>query len=101
MNFNNVEEGIEYIYNLLTIDELKLLKRCNLSDLYLSLGMWIRNEFIYNDDCNLSQLINNREIENNQFYQKEKFPPPHHHKELSHIVIDEPIKKPGMGICRG
>ena len=30
MNFNNVEEGIEYIYNLLAIDELKLLRNCNL-----------------------------------------------------------------------
>ena len=81
------------IYTRFGNDELKLLRSCNLSNLHFSLGMWIRNEFIYNDDCNLSQLINNREIENNPLYQKEKFPPPHHHEELSHIVIEELIKK--------
>ncbi len=51
------------IYTRFGNDELKLLRSCNLSDLHLSLGIWIRNEFIYNDDCNLSQLIINREIE--------------------------------------
>jgi len=96
MNFNNVEEGIEYKYNLLAIDELRLLRSCNLSELHFSLGMWIRNEFIYNDDCNLSQQINNREIENNPLYQKEKFPPPHHHEQLSHIVIEELVKNWGF-----
>lgn len=84
------------IYTRFGNDELKLLRSCNLSALYFSLGMWIRNEFIYNDDCNLSQQINNREIENNPLYQKEKFPPPHHHEELSHIVIEELIKNWGF-----
>ncbi len=96
MNFNNVEEGIEYIYNLLTIDELKLLRSCNLSELHFIPGMWIRNEFIYNDDCNLSQQINNRKIKNNSLYQKEKFPPLLHPDEISHIVIDELIKNWGI-----
>jgi len=38
MNFNNVEEGIEYKYNLLAIDELRLLRSCNLSALYIQPG---------------------------------------------------------------
>jgi len=41
MNFNNVEEGIEYIYTRFGNDELKLLRSCNLSDLHFSLGIWI------------------------------------------------------------
>jgi len=83
------------IYTCFGNDELKLLRSSNLRNLHFSLDMWIRNEFIYNDDCNLSQLINKREIENNPLYQKEKFPTPYHHEKLSHIVIDELIKKLG------
>ena len=33
-----------------------------------------------------------REKENNPLYREELFPTPHHHEELSHIVIEEIIK---------
>ena len=93
MNFKNVEEGIDYIFNRFGSDDLELLRNCKISDLHFSLGIWIKNEFIYNDDCNLSELIIKRELDNNPLYQKEKFPTPHHHEELTHIVIEELIKK--------
>jgi len=93
LNFNSVEEGIDYIISRFDKDELQALLECSQSELHFSLGIWIKNEIIYNQDCNLAELLINSEKQNNPLYKEEKFPTPHHHEELSHIVIEELIKK--------
>lgn len=92
MKFKNIEEGIENIISRFNKDELKTLSVCSPGDLHFSLGPWVRNEIIYNEECNMSELIIKREIEINPFYKKELFPTPQHHEELAHIVIEEIIK---------
>ena len=92
MNFNNIEEGIEHILSRFDRDELNTLLDCSPSELHFSLGIWVKNEIIYNEDCNMSELIVKREKENNPLYREELFPTPHHHEELAHIVIEEIIK---------
>lgn len=93
MNFNNVDEGVEYIISQFDKDELRALLECSQSELHFSLGIWIKNEIIYNQDCNLAGLIISREKHINPLYKEELFPTPHHHEELSHILIEELIKK--------
>ncbi len=93
MNFNNFDEGIEYILNRFKKEELETFSECSRSEIHFSLSIWIKNEFIYNEDCNLAELIINREKQTNPLYKKEIFPTPHHHEELSHIVIEELINK--------
>ncbi len=93
MNFKDVDAGIEYILNRFDKNELNTLIKCSPSELHFSLGIWIKNEIIYNKDCNMAELIIIREKDNNPLYKEEKFPTPHHHEELTHIVIEEIIKK--------
>jgi len=93
LNFHTVEEGIEYILSRFEKDELETFLKCSRSEIHFSLGIWVKNEIIYNQDCNLAELIISREKQNNPLYTEEKFPTPQHHEELSHIVIEEIIQK--------
>ena len=93
MNFKNVDEGIDYILNRFNKDELKTLIECTPSDIHFSLGIWVKNEIIYNKDCNMAELIINREKNSNPQFKTEEFPTPQHYEELTHIVIEELISK--------